>query len=226
MKEKVHTTNKIFNWKRLAPIAACFVLAVALVAVVGNNAGWFGEKAFVADMGSSGTLNFYKGGSFGDASFAWDADWGEQISRELTAEESDILFGDLGVTGYAIFRSTDSSLMHFEGKIGETEGLSPEDVRINLSAYRFPITDDIVEGNEEVSQINGVPVTAGYFVTDANSKGEKTIIYFASFVTENVTVYVHLGGAEVNSDALRAEIGDVINKLTQSPPDVSAISAG
>jgi hypothetical protein len=222
-KKKVYTKDKIFNWKRLAPLAVCLVLVVALVAMVGNNAGWLGGNTLIADLGSSGTLSFYKGGSVADASFAWDADWGEPISRELTAEESSILFGDLGVTGYAIFRLTDSSLMHFEGKIVETEGLLSEDIKINLSASGFPVTDAIITGNEEVSQINGIPVTAGYFVTDANSKGERTIIYFASFVTENATVYVELAGTEANSDVIRTEIGDVIIKLTQSPPDMAKV---
>ncbi|MGL6015876.1 MAG: hypothetical protein ACRCZU_07270 [Selenomonadaceae bacterium] len=42
--EKVVSIKKKFVWKRLAPVAACLVLAIALIAVSGNNAGWFGKN--------------------------------------------------------------------------------------------------------------------------------------------------------------------------------------
>jgi hypothetical protein len=35
-----------------------------------------------------------------------------------------------------------------------------------------------------------------YFVTDANSKGIKNIIYFAAFEANGTTVYASLGGTE------------------------------
>lgn len=207
----------MFNRKWLAPIGAFFVLVVVFAWVFGNNVGWFDGKTLTADLGSGNTLSFYKGGSVGEAAFHWDTDWGDTINREFTADENHILFGALPVIGSATFRSSDNALMHFEGDTGNT--------KIILSANGHPVTDTVVIGNEDVSEINGIPVTAGYFVTDANSKGIKTIIYFASFDANSTTVYMELAGDESDSDALRTEIGNLIDTLTQNPPDAAAITA-
>ncbi|HBT63707.1 hypothetical protein QBE55_12235 [Eubacteriales bacterium mix99] len=215
-RKKVYHMNKTL--KRLAPIAACFVVVVAIVGVFGNNAGWFGGKTLVSDLGDSGTLNFYKADSVGGAaSFSWNADWGDHIDRDLTADKSKVLFGELNATGYATFRSTDNALVHFEGKTGET--------KIILSATDTPVTDTVVKGNEEVSEINGIPVKAGYFVTDANSKDIKNIICFADFDVPGATIYVERGGAESDSEVLCDEIGGVVEQLTKSPPDITQITA-
>jgi len=108
--------------------------------------------------------------------------------------------------------------MHYEGK-------TTDDIHVILSANRHPITDTSVSGNEEVSEINGISVTAGYFVTDTNSKGIKTIIYLASFGANGAIVYLEHSGYESNSEALRSEISNLINTLTQNPPDTSLITA-
>lgn len=217
-KVKVFSMNKpMFNRKRIAPIAAFFVLIVAIAWVFGNNVGWFDGKTLTADLGNDNTLSFYKGGSVGEAAFAWHTDWGDAINREFREEENHVLFGVLPVIGSATFRSSDNAFMHFEGDTGNT--------KIILSANGHPVTDTVVIGDEDISEINGIPVTAGYFVTDTNSKGVKTIIYFASFEANSTTVYMELAGDESDSDALRTEIGNLIDTVTQNPPDAAAITA-
>jgi hypothetical protein len=215
-KGKVFNMNKALNRKRLAPLAACLAVVVALVVVFGNTAGWFGGKTLTADLGD-GTLNFHKSDAVGAASLAWDADWGDIIDREFTADERKVLFGDLPVAGNAIFRSSDGAFMHFEGITG--------DVKIILSAKGYTLTDTIVEGNEEVSDIHGVPVTAGYFLTKANSQGVKTLIYFASWNLGDVTEYVELAGSEADSESLRNKLAATIEQLIQNgAPDMSLVT--
>jgi hypothetical protein len=224
---RTHPVSRALNGRRLAPlaVAVCLVLAIALVGVFGGNAGWFGGKVYTVDLGTSGTLAFPQADGIGAGSFAWDIDWGDIIERELTVEESAALFGGLPVTGFAIFRSTDRALLHFEGAIeGTAMGELAIDAKIILSANGHAVTDTIITGNESTSEINGIPVTAGYFVTDANSRGIRNIIYFASFDANGTTVFVELGGAEAYSDALRAEIGGIISQLTLNPPDSSKIT--
>lgn len=218
-KEKVYPMNRTINWKRLTPIAACFMVVVAIMGIIGNNAGWFGGKILIVDV-DGGTLSFHKGGNgVGEASYVWDVDWGDHIERSLTADESRILFGEPDVTGHVVFRSNDNALMHFEGKLGEAA--------VILSANGHALTDNGISGtdNEEVSEINGIPVTAGYFVTDANSRGIKNIIYFATFEAQGTAVYVELGGAESESDALRTEIGGIVDRFTKNPPNSAAVTA-
>jgi hypothetical protein len=185
----------------------------------GSDAGWFGGKSYTVDLGGSGTLSFNRA-NVGVGDIGWDEDWGELIDRRLTESEIQSLFGDLSVTGgNAVFRSVDNAFMHFEGEV--------DGAKVILAANGHPVTDTIVDvdGNEKVSEINGIPVNAGYFVTDANSRGEKDIIFIASFDADSATVQVESGGAEADSDALRAKIGDIVGQLTKHPPDVSAVTA-
>lgn len=213
-KGKVFNINKTLSWKRFAPVAACFVLVIALVAVVGNNTGWFGNNVLTANLGGGDTLSFHKSDLPGVDSFAYDFD---VTSRDLTENEIQGLFGELPVTAYATFNTETKAFVHLEGKIGET--------KVIAAAPGMPVTDTPIEVNGTVSDVYGVPVTAGYFVTKANSQGIKNIIYFASFTLGNTTMYVERGGAESESEALRSEIGTVIEQLIQNgAPNLSLIA--
>jgi hypothetical protein len=200
--------------RRLVPIAACLVFAIALVAAVGSSAGWFGGKALTAELGGGSTLSFYQGDLPGSAGLAFDF---ETSSRDLTASESRVFFGDLPATAHATFNTEDHSFVRLEGRIGET--------KVIMAASGMPLSDTSIEGNEAVSQVAGVSVTAGYFITDANSRGTKNIIYFASFALDGVQVYVEHGGDESDSEALCNETASVIESLIQNgPPDLSQIT--
>ncbi|MDR3295931.1 MAG: hypothetical protein LBT26_08920 [Clostridiales Family XIII bacterium] len=212
-RNKVNTMNRTINWKRLAPIAACFVFVFALVGVFGNNAGWFGSKTYVANL-SGGTLSFYNADMPGEGSFHFDFD---VTSRDLTGDETKVLFGDLPATAYASFNAENHSFIRLEGKIGNT--------KIIIAAPDAPITDTIIESNENVSEVGGVPVTAGYFITKANSQGVKTIIYFASWNLGDVTEYVEFGGDETDNEALSSELASIIEQLIQNgEPNLSQIT--
>jgi hypothetical protein len=204
-KEEVFTMTKAFNLKRLAPIAACFVLVIALVAVAGNNAGWFGGNVYTADLSGGNTLSFYKSDMPATGSFAFDFD---VSSRDLTDSEIEVLFDDLPASAYASFNAENHSFMRLDGKIGDT--------MVILAAPDAPLTDTFIEGNESISEINGVSVTAGYFITKANSQGVKTIIYFASWKLGDVTEYVQHGGNYDDSEAFRNELASVIEQLIQN----------
>jgi hypothetical protein len=210
---KVNYTTKTLNRKRLAPIAACFVLVVALVGVFGNNAGWFGSKTYTADTGGA-KISFHKASQPGIAELYFDFN---VTSRDLTVDEIRTVFGDMSATAYATFNAENHSFVRLEGKIGDT--------KVIVAAPGAPVADTVIEGNESVSDVEGVPVTAGYFITKANSQGNKTIIYFASFTLGNATMYVELGGDESNSDAFRDEIASVIKQLIENgAPNLSVVT--
>lgn len=61
-------------------------------------------------------------------------------------------------------------------------------------------------GTEESSEVNGTSVTAGYFITDPNSKGEQTAIYYATFKLGDCTVYVENAGAIADSESVKNEL--------------------
>ena len=177
-------------------------------------AGWFGGKVLTVELGEGNTLRFCESDS---KLVLLDVNWGGATTRTLTAAECEALFGGLPVTrNIAVFRSADGALLHFEGWRG--------DIQIILAADGVPVTDTPVLGDEAVSEINGVPVTGGYAFTRANSRGNKTIIFYAFFRANGATVYMELAGKEADGEALRAEIGGLVDTLTRNPPDPSSVA--
>lgn len=203
---KLFIVNKTFSWKRLASIAACFVLLIAVTAVVGNNANWFRSSIYTETLGENGVLSFYKSNVPGTASLDFGVD---VTSRDLTADENIEIFGKVAVSSaYATFNAEDKSLLHIEAKT--------TNAKIILAAPGLPTTDTVIDTNAEDSIICGVPVSAGYFVTDKNSEGIRNIIYFASFTLNDISVYVELGGAEVENEIIRGNITSVIVTIIQN----------
>jgi hypothetical protein len=208
--------NRAFIKKRLSLIAACLMVVIALTAVICNNHNLLGIGVHTEESGTSGGLNYYKSGAVTKES---DMSWGVATQgRKLTNNENMILFKDLvGVTANGIFNTNSKSLLHVFGKFGKTT--------ILFSAPGLPLTDTIIVADEKLSEINGIPISAGYFITKANSKGIKNIIYFASFTLNDVSVFVKCGGAKYEKDNLRGEITRVIVQLVNnSAPDFSKIT--
>ncbi|MDR3271846.1 MAG: hypothetical protein LBT32_10130 [Peptococcaceae bacterium] len=192
--------------RRFAPIAACLALAIALTVVLGQNAGWFGSRVYTADLGSHGTLNFYPSAAVGADSLDFGVD---VTSRNLTEDELSVLFSHLPETSaYGLFHAANKNLLHVEGHSGHT--------KIILSAPGLPTVDSSITGHEAASELNGVPVSAGYFITKENSQGIKNIIYFAFFSLGDVPVYVECGGVQSENEALKSEIALVIAQLIQN----------
>jgi hypothetical protein len=206
--------------KRAIPIAVCLVAVLALTAAFGSNAGWFDRRVHTADLGNGNVLNFYKTDALG----ATGMDLGDVTSRELTTAENQILFGELPVTSYATFSATNKTLMRVEGNIEIKTG-NAGSAKVILAAPGIPVTDTSIDADREISEVNGVPVSAGYFVTDTNSRGFSDMIYIASFAMDGVSAYLALGGAEAESEALRHVIAGMIEQLIRNgAPDLSAIT--
>ena len=205
--------EKAFTWKWLAPVAACLIMVVAITAIFGNNAEWFGGKIYRAELDGE-RLDFYKSDSPATNSLDFGVD---VISRDLTAEENRILFENLDVTSHGIFSAADRTLLHVEGRTGNT--------KVILVARGLSATDAVIETIPKISEVNGVRVSAGYFVTKVNSHGIKNIVYLASFNIDGVQAYVECGGNQDESDEWKSEIAFVIDTLTKIKTfDLSAIT--
>jgi hypothetical protein len=177
--------------------AACFVMVAALCAGILK----LRNNDDVAVLENGEMITFVKSDMVA-CSLALDMD---VKSRELTDEELDRLFPNMPVTAYAHFDADQNLLFGLEGKIGN--------IKLVVSMSDFQILDTIIEGNEESSIVNGIPVTAGYFVTKPNSKGEKTVIYYAFFELGNSRIYVENAGAEDESEIVKNELADMIEML-------------
>ena len=148
--------------RRWRAAAACFLLAAA----VGAGGLWWGQYGVrTAELEGGGELRFYRSDSAGAEQLALDLD---ADLRELTAEEIETLFGGLPVEAVGYFDAA-GRLFGLEGTLGQ--------VRLVLGGC-----DAAVEGEERASEVNGVAVTAGYFLTDADSRGSGPLFITPPFL--------------------------------------------
>ena len=185
------TTARRPVWMKWGAVAACF----ALVAAIGFGlfqSGLFGGNEQIATLDNGSKINFVKSDG-GVAQF----DIAFEIStRDLTEDEISNLFGDLPVTGYALFNNENDSILGIEGKY--------DDMKLLVSAPGVNISDLVIEGEETASDVDGVSVNAGYFTSG------KTIIYYATFKLGESTVYIENAGKKDESETVMTEITSAI----------------
>ena len=142
--------------------------------------------------------------SAGDAMYAYDY---EIQTRELTAEELQQLLpcSVQPDSCHAVFRAETGEFERAETKLGE--------VHVHLAREGLPVTDDIVTGETANAEINGIPVTFGFFLTKPNSRGIRTAVLYASYLREGLQVYLETGGDEANQEQLGTDLGNLVCEL-------------
>ncbi|MCL2082125.1 MAG: hypothetical protein FWH04_02660 [Oscillospiraceae bacterium] len=214
------------HWAWVLPTAACLALVVAVTAIFGNNLGWFGSTIYTAEL-DGGTLSFYKSSTPDAACYAYAE--GEDVSmRSLTQEEREMLyfdaFGDLDFYAEGAFAlgdrwGLDTTLIHVtagSGSDGSDQGYDDVSTKIIMSQDGNSIAEmqATKQFQHMASVINGVQVSAGYFITHENSRGERSVIYMASYEVNGNNVYIECGGSLERSDEIRAEIARITETLT------------
>lgn len=215
-KDRVISMTK--TMKRLIPVAACFILVIAVTAFMGVHNNWFGTKSYTVTLDNGNTLVFGNGSPKGAAEFAYDY---EVRDRALTAEELQTLFPALNYNagnGYphAVFKADTGEMLRLETTM--------DGVSIHLAKEGLPATDTVIVSEESTADINGITVKTGYFVTDANSKGIRTAIFFAEFQMNKTVIYLELAGNEQDSEQLSKKLSDTAyNMIISNAPDISAV---
>lgn len=201
--------------KYLIPIAACLAAIIVVTGIVGNNLNWFGSKEYRANL-ANGDSVVYHYGSTSQAVFVFDF---PVSTRDLTDSELSLIFPTTveSPIAHGSFNDETGELFRVEGKIGEAN--------VIIVQSGFPVSDVMVEGNESISTVSGIPVTAGYFITKPNSKGLRTAIFFGSFSIGNTDIYVELAGDESDTDAISQSTANLILEIIENgEPDFSAIA--
>lgn len=181
---------------RLA-IAAC----IALVVIVGS---WqmFGNASHSVTLENGDRIEFARANDIASRDMNLPGP-----TRELTEEEIQSLFGNLAIEVYwAYFDEVGNCI----GLQGELSG-----VKVVISATDLNLRDTIVDGTQCNSKVDGVDITAGYFVMKPNSQGERTIIYYAEFTLGATTIYVEDVGAKAVSEAVRKNVADTIQQFIE-----------
>lgn len=199
--EPMKKANKKTTWQKYLSIAACFAL-VAVIGVFVFQSGLSGTKTDIVTLDNGEKITFVKRDTLATS---MDLD---VTVRKLNNEEIKLLFADLPVTANAYFDPGNHNIIGFEGKIG--------DVKLVVSTSGEKLLDIVIEGNEYTSTVGDTSVNAGYFVTDANSQGTKTVIYYADFDIGKNSVYVEYSGAENEINAVRNKLVDAILKIIEN----------
>ena len=202
-----HKRNPAVRW---ITIAASLMLVAALgVAVL--QGGWiFGDTV---ELENGAVLRFEKIENIGTSSLDMDV-----TVQQLTQTQLQQMFPDLQVEARAIFLAEDGSLAGIEGSVGE--------MKLLVSCSDMPLTDTVLVGEEATSTVDGVAVTAGRFVTNKNSRGERTAIYYASFQLGESTFYLENAGDYGAREAVKTELADVLQTLLKNgEPNWSLLQA-
>lgn len=190
-----------FPWQKWCAVAASLAVIAGLgIAMV--QSGLFGGRNHEVILENGDKITFVKAEDFIMADQKINA-----TARDLNKEEAEHLFPGLSVVGDALFDTENGNFMGIEGDIGEMD--------LFVAKKGIMIDDTIVVGVEEVSTVNGLDVTAGYFLTSPNSKGERRIIYYANFEIGDTVFGLEHAGPEADAETLRQELVAVIQKLIE-----------
>lgn len=190
---------------RWSAVAACLVLTAAwAVGIWGLNSGV--KKAETVKLENGETISFIKSDFISIKSASWAYSMTE---KDLTKEQTHRLFGDLPIKAKAVYTDEDGSLIGINGKTNN--------VTVEIAVKGGTLRDTIIESSDEsFSLVDGVCVRGGLFLTDKNSRGERNVIYYASFKLGSTNVYVESAGDEKDSEKIKDSVADVIYKLIKN----------
>ncbi|NLK88308.1 MAG: hypothetical protein GX279_12610 [Clostridiaceae bacterium] len=157
------------------------------------------------------TLNFNKAGMQSTAKIYIPG----HFWQELTNDELQALFPGLmqkyNVRATANFMSDENgaSLFSIDAHTTTVSGLR---AYIQIAPGETSV-DYIIVGDTKTTDVLGTEVTAGYFESSPNSKGESNVICFAKFKLSETAYYVEIVGRDTEKETVREEITDLIGLL-------------
>ncbi len=196
--------TKKFGWIKWWGVVACFIVTILGINLFQKVL--FDNNIDTAILHNGDEIKFIESDTVGTLSLNIDV-----TTRQLTKEEVYTLFGDLPVTANAIFLANGTAdnsiqnLIGFDGKVGN--------IKMIIATSDIQLLDTVIIGSEENTKVNNTNITAGYFITKPNSKGEQNIIYYATFKLENNTIYVENAGTKKEREKVKNDLVKVIQEL-------------
>lgn len=172
--------------------------------------GLFGKSTETAILGDGTTISFTKADTVASALSL------NLQARALTKDEIQTIFGNLPISGDALFTLDDAAFVGLDGHYS--------DMKFVVSLSGNNLMDTTVIGKENVSMVGDTPIKSGYFVTNANSKGVKTVIYYSYITFDKYSIYIENAGGESEREAVRAELMAALDKLLENSFDFSLVN--
>lgn len=200
--EPLEKTAKKISPRKWLSVAACFAL-VAVIGIGVFQSGLFGLKTDVATLENGEKIEFTKSNPNLTSS---DMDLHATV-RDLNDAEIKILFANLPVTAYAFFDIDSHKMFALSGEI---DGV---DLIVTKQGRSILCTE--IGGRERISTVGGIPVKAGYFISDINIRGNTRIIYYANFDIGDNSVYVEYAGPLKERDAVKSKLSKTVLGLIE-----------
>ncbi len=220
------TMHPVLRLKWVKPLVACLLLAIIIGVPYGvKQAGYNRPRTQmvavvhpVTEETGTYTLSFTK--AQGEAA---GINLPMMFGKDLTNDQIATLFPHLASThtaqAWASFFYADGTLHSIRARFTSSGGLTTE---VHAAVGQISL-DYVLSESSTVSNIMGIPVSAGFFITKPNSRGERNIIYFASFEMDGTGYYADLGGPLSEDDTLRREFSEVLAALIiDGPRDIGA----
>ena len=199
------------NHKRMAAMIAGVAAAAVIVVVSGFMFGWFGSRKYTVTLANGDEVTYRKdGNSFGASDLVFDS---PTSPRELTESEVKSIFPEDVVpdSAYAVFDSDTGELLHMEASFDKDNKNPDMSIYYDVDAGR--VTDVFVDADKTTSIINEVPVTACYFITDANSRGKRDLLVANSFQVGSIYAYLCMGGDPEEIEAACQRAAEMTQKI-------------
>ena len=161
------------------------------------------------------------------------------VQRPISDEEWQALFPTLSgiFDGFAIFKADTGEMLHFEGWVASEERYFTNDAGVTMrvvggvgrlqvlaSKSGLPVSDTVISGNESMTDINGVPVRTGYSISKPNSRGERTVVFFAEFTQNDATIFLSFSGDAKESKQVGEHLSEILyDMLSNGIPDLNAV---
>ena len=204
--QKVADANKDFskskklqkNLLKWGTLAACLVIATASAISISTK-----QQPPIVTLENGDVINFSTKGDYVFYNIAIEI--GD--NRKLSESEASAIFGESNIEASVIFEEGSNEFIMLDGAI---DGF---DIDVNRKDIPSCI---VIEGEESTSYINDIPVTAGYFITDANSKGKRTAIVYGEFEIGNYRVHIETAGDKSELETLCNELAKELYKLIEN----------
>lgn len=185
-------------WLKWGILAACF--CIVIVSVIGISTK---KQPLIVTLENGDEINFSTKGDFDLYNIAIEI--GD--NRNLSESEASAIFGESNIEASVVFEEGTNEFIMLGGTI--------DDFKIEVKRKDIP-SCIVIEGEESTSYVNDIAVTAGYFITEANSKGKRNAIVYGEFEVGNYRVYIETSGDKSELEMLCNEVAKELYKLIEN----------
>ena len=186
------------TWLKWGALAACICIVIASVIGISTK-----RQPLIITLENGDEINFSTNGDY--VLYTLDIAIGD--NRKLSEAEASTIFETCDIEASVVFEEVSNDFIILDGTI---DGF-------DIEVHRKDIPSCIIlEGEENISYINDIPLTTGYFITDANSNGKRNAVVYGEFEVGNYRVHLETAGDKSELDTLCSELAKELYKLIEN----------